>query len=530
MPSLSDPATFATVRASLIQKGHSASTVDAALRRRVAQEQAPGAVSAGLRTSAEAFQDIGGLGTPGALQTAGQFQAPPDEEASASAATVRELLAEFERVPEGARGPIAGQFAKRFPGVSAEARTFEKTRAGIAGTLKEVVGETGRLTDQDISRIIGLLPSVTETQEEADLTIQNLKAFLNTRGINIDEEPPQAGAAPSGEEEGVARRVVDFKTLQQQLTQGTPGTEAIRLAEEAQTGITPTAGGAPVGAPEEREVAGTVVGEEEETTAFGLPKSLEAAFPALQILDRGAEPFEKIITTFTSQLDDLLQDQKRQVTEQENGIFMAALEGALPILEFTKIGEGGKITELDRTAFEAAAEVGMFILGPQILSKIGGRFTGISKLADKRKAIAKASNATIDGEKLVADTMNRLKNVSSADRVSVNKNLLQAVDDFAGRKLSISDSVELYTETNKAFTAAGKAGKSAKSAFNMALRDSLRVQMPEEILQITTQMAKRYGLSKNLRRFINPITIGSAVTGTLVGGFVGGAVRQATGQ
>ena len=179
-----------------------------------------------------------------------------------------------------------------------------------------------------------------------------------------------------------------------------------------------------------------------------------------------------------------------------------------------------------KEAFQAAAEVGLILLAPKIIDKVGQKLGSIKKLADKRKAIAQASDATIDGEKLVVDTMKKLRNVSPADRNIVNKNLLQAVDDFGGRTLSIDDSVDLYTQVNKAFSASGKAGKSGKAAFNLALRDSLRKQMPEEILKITSQMAKRYSLSKNIRKFVNPITIGAAVTGTLVGG----AVRKATGQ
>ena len=161
-----------------------------------------------------------------------------------------------------------------------------------------------------------------------------------------------------------------------------------------------------------------------------------------------------------------------------------------------------------------------------IIEKIKSPFKGIKSLVDKRKAIAQSSKAIIDGEKLVSDTTKGLENVSPVDEEGVRKYLSKAVEKYGGKKLTADQAVDLYTQVNKSFTASGKAGKSAKAAFNLALRDSLRSQMPKEIIQATDQIARRYGLIKIGKKLLFPLSIaaGTALGMKILGKATGGAV------
>jgi hypothetical protein len=255
---------------------------------------------------------------------------------------------------------------------------------------------------------------------------------------------------------------------------------------------------------------------QEDRTMFGfLPRSVETAVPALA-LTRGTQPFEDAINTLTSQIDDLYAEQKKQITESDRGKFWSTLEAAFPILELTKVGEGGKVTQIDKTAAEAAGEVGIMLLLPKIIEKVGNRFRGIERLANRRKVLAEASNAKINGDQLLDDLMNQLDNVSPTDKKAIEKYMLQAIDQYGGKTMSMESAVDLYSQANKAFSSSGKVGKSAKAAFNLALRDSLKSQMPKEIIQATTDIAKAYGLKKFINKVFNPLTIAGTATGVMI--------------
>lgn len=65
---LSDPTTYRTIKEKLRQRGFSSSDIDTALGKRVAAEQAPGAVEAGILDPGQALEAAGGLGVPGVLR------------------------------------------------------------------------------------------------------------------------------------------------------------------------------------------------------------------------------------------------------------------------------------------------------------------------------------------------------------------------------------------------------------------------------------------------------------------------------
>jgi len=392
---------------------------------------------------------------------------------SKSGAAINELLSSFSQIPDELKGPVVGRTVKNIPTsdpIRAQAKAYEKARQGLASTIKSVVGESGVLTDKDIERIVGLTPTINQTPEESSAQIEQLKKFLSSQGVEVGQELPD---------------LVD--TNQSNLSQQPP----ILAEQTTQQPSLP------------------------DLSKINISPGVEGALPVLQ-LRKGLKPFEDIVNTFSTQLGDLYEEQKKQVTDQEAGKFWAAIEGAMPIVEFTKVGEGGKITELDRTAVKAAGEVGLLLLAPKIIEKISGPLRSVEQLSSEREAFAKASNAQISGDKLLSDTVKGLKNISPADRRAVNKSIEQAVGEYTGKTLTTEDALELYKQVNKAFSASGKAGKSAKAAFNLSLRDAIREQMPTEVIKATDLLAKRFKLGKLAKKIFNPFTIGSAVTGGLV--------------
>lgn len=66
-------------------------------------------------------------------------------------------------------------------GIAPRATRYNKFKQGAAGTLKDIVGETGVLTDPDIQRITGLLPDLNSTPEEATMAFEEIAALLGEK-------------------------------------------------------------------------------------------------------------------------------------------------------------------------------------------------------------------------------------------------------------------------------------------------------------------------------------------------------------
>ena len=159
------------------------------------------------RASAEAevknyqagFTDLEDLSTEAKTLLRQSGVKPPDDEALSEedetkykkvSSIIGTLLEEFESVPESQRGPIQGAIAKRTPfGLAAEATEYEEGRAGLAGTLKHIVGETGRLTDKDIERIKNILPTITDNPKQASIAKNRLNELVTSiYGKGLDRE------------------------------------------------------------------------------------------------------------------------------------------------------------------------------------------------------------------------------------------------------------------------------------------------------------------------------------------------------
>ena len=73
----------------------------------------------------------------------------------------------------GTKKSLAGEL-----GVNPSAKTYNDARKGFAATLKQLTGDTGVLTENDYSRLAGLLPSLGATPEEAQNKFSDLRTQI----------------------------------------------------------------------------------------------------------------------------------------------------------------------------------------------------------------------------------------------------------------------------------------------------------------------------------------------------------------
>ena len=176
-------------------------------------------------------------------------------------------------------------------------------------------------------------------------------------------------------------------------------------------------------------------------------------------------------------------------------------------------------------AYKAAEEVvAPFILLSEFKKLAGKSAIGsVNKAVQNRATKAAETKAKFSGKKMVEvgeEFVSRdptAKNV--ADKVLTplkNKN-------FSGTELI--DQMKVWS---KAYTSAGKTGKSAKAGLYDVLireaKDQLAKKAPE-VLQAHLQLAKKLGFRSSVKRLVYPTAIGAGVAGG-----VGFGIRKATGQ
>lgn len=71
-------------------------------------------------------------------------------------------------------------------GTNPDVKQYNALRKGLAGSLKQLTGDTGIMTDQDREIISGLLPAVTATPEEAKKAWEDInKTLISKYGIDM---------------------------------------------------------------------------------------------------------------------------------------------------------------------------------------------------------------------------------------------------------------------------------------------------------------------------------------------------------
>lgn len=93
-----------------------------------------------------------------------------------------------------AKTPIGGKISAPFKqlgastGLAPDIEIYNDTKKGLATMLSKALGESGRLTDQDIERAVNMLPKISDSEEMAVQRLTNLRAFLyNRMGLSQEE-------------------------------------------------------------------------------------------------------------------------------------------------------------------------------------------------------------------------------------------------------------------------------------------------------------------------------------------------------
>ncbi len=134
--------------------------------------------------------------------------------------------------------------------------------------------------------------------------------------------------------------------------------------------------------------------------------------------------------------------------------------------------------------------------------------------------VAQAQGKTISGDKIIKEIEKVGKVISPADEVPFAKFLTRAKERFSGVAMSVDDAVALNTEANKAFTATGRVGKSAKAAFNKAMGDSIKSQLritAPDVARANKIFSILFKVKKFAGRLVGPVVAGSIFRGGLKG-------------
>ena len=92
--------------------------------------------------------------------------------------------------PESGLGARLAGFIKKgqaAAGYNKRVKTYESIRQGAASRVIRALGEVGVLTDTDVKRSLGLLPSVTDSAEEAADKFNELRTLLQAQMGGIDQ-------------------------------------------------------------------------------------------------------------------------------------------------------------------------------------------------------------------------------------------------------------------------------------------------------------------------------------------------------
>lgn len=124
--------------------------------------------------------------------------------------------------------------------------------------------------------------------------------------------------------------------------------------------------------------------------------------------------------------------------------------------------------------------------------------------------IAEASGKKISGDVFYDDLVKGANNISPTD-ARAYANYLKQAESLKGRMLSVDDLVQLNQQANKAFTAAGKVGKSAKATFNKVLGDSIKQQLrinAPAVAKANEAFSKMYNTQKFIKKAFPWLTVG----------------------
>lgn len=210
-------------------------------------------------------------------------------------------------------------------------------------------------------------------------------------------------------------------------------------------------------------------------------------------------------------LTELYKGKKKEI--ENNGIKALpkqSLETMIPALNLFE--KGGT---------KAASEV-LSVLGLNSLVKAGVKKIGASTTKGalaNRATTAEASTAKLSADKILANAEKQVAKASEADLPQAQEYLKGAKEILKGKEFTPQEILDKLASYNKAYTVAGRAGKSAKAVFNdamsKAVREELRSVAPD-VAVAQEALKKALQRPKDIRKILGMI-------GVTAGGVGGGA-------
>lgn len=313
-----------------------------------------------------------------------------------------------------------------------DAKTYGRLKKGFTASLKEITGDTGILTDQDRKFIMEALPDFGDSDESARKNWESIDRFLQakfgtTSATSYLEQPEKPTQQP------------DLSTPSQQQPQQPPRAGGNRIIDSVLNAVSATPMGAGV--------------------KFGAESGI----------------YDIVANLIAPKTTDVVKNapnriaQKQATRTRTKGDISQALSNA-----------AADTADLAGEVFSTAPEMAL-IAGSGAIAKGAGKILRPFKtVGEYRKAkIAEAAGKTISGDKLVSALEKASGKMSPTQKQAFDKFLELARNMYKSKSIGVDDAVQLNTEANKAYTAAGKVGKSAQAAFNKVLGDAIKVEMKD---------------------------------------------------
>ena len=376
------------------------------------------------------------------------------------------------------RGVLGGGVGKILAGVTGgaqfgETADYEALRKGLIGPVARAIsGEVGVLTDRDISRAEQLLPKVTDDPALAERKLQNLNQLISEQGGGTFRKQGDVKKTGKSNTGNVLTDAVKNNPLSDFLLGG-----ATNVAQDIGTGLR---------------------GAQSQSN---FQKSEENA---------------KRLEQAAMSTNDM---QERKILLQQANSLRQGISG-----EASDISSSFSPDVQDNPLIRALGASTQIAAAAEIPALAGGLSKGVKTLLHpfktvgelRKVAVEEASKKTISGNSIIDDIVKKAKTISPTEKRSYENFIDSAKGMLKDKKISIKEALELKEEANKAFTAAGKVGKSAKATFNKAMGDSIRTQMKNvapNVSKADKVFSRMFGVKDTVRKYGGQAAVGAGAAG-----------------
>lgn len=378
---------------------------------------------------------------------------------------INRLFSEYETLSEEDKGAmksiaanVSPDIAARNGWISPQAAEYEKARKGLAGVLKDLVGETGVLTDGDINRIAGLFPSLAAVEGQAEISKDRFNDFSVAKFGEGKEFFPEAKkedktTTPSVEDTDIAQDVVSAPKA---ITAGPMSTTPELQSRMVQSGKQPV----------DIQAA---IDQAQEDASF-IPQSILEPLASIQEFGANSQALPIAGATLGSFIGGpfgtaggtiIGRQLKRGLGDRAEG---DSTLDALTMNPFDAEERGQAFEDLKAAAIAA------------IIDKFfrGGGFRG--NLGQIRGNIASRSSATVAGDDIAQAAMNAAENAPATLRRTAQKKAMDAIEKFGGKNLSLLEAIAERTAAGNAARSlsSGNVKSTAAAQVEEAIRSALR--------------------------------------------------------